>query len=118
MRKQYEGETHNKIYEALQTEYLETRDSKTLGKMYEIAMKAAHNYIAKYCRNRGLRLDLEELSHNSAIFVIEQYLKKPQFKVGKISSYIYFGVIKSLYKDKNIEQLEISYEQYFEEKER
>jgi hypothetical protein len=107
--------THNELYEELQKKYLETRDSKTLGEMYEIAKEAAFNYIAKYCRNRGIRLDLEELSHNSAVFVIEQYLKKPQFEIGKISSYIYYGVIKSLYKDKNREQLEVSYEQYFEE---
>jgi hypothetical protein len=116
MKKSYDGITHNEIYDKLQTEYFKNRDSKILGKMYEIAKAAAFNYIKKYCQSHGLfNLDINELSHDSALFVIEQYLKKPEFKVEKISAYIYFGVKKVLFKDKDIEQNEISYEQYFEE---
>jgi hypothetical protein len=108
--------THNEQYEALQAEYLKTKDNKALGKMYLIAKEAAKNYISKYCRTRGLKLNINELSHDSAIYIIEQYLRKPSFHVDKLSAYIYFGVKKSLFKDKEIEQREISYEQYFEEK--
>jgi hypothetical protein len=109
--------THNELYDELQDKYLQTRDSKILGKMYEIAKEVAYNYITKYCNNKGITLDIEELSHNSSIFVIEQYLKKPNFRVKKISSYIYFGTIKILFTNSEIEMAEVSYEQYFEEKE-
>jgi uncharacterized protein YihD (DUF1040 family) len=109
-------QTHNEIFESLQTEYLKNRDSKILGKMYCVAKEAAYNYLKKYCKQRGLfHLDIEEKSHDAALFVIEQYLKKSEFKVLKISAYIYFGVKKVLFKDKDKEQKEISYEQYFEE---
>jgi hypothetical protein len=109
-------ETHNEIYEELQNKYLETRDNKILGQMYCVAKEAATNYIRKYCKQRGLfNLDINELSHDAALFVIEQYLKKQNFKVGKISAYIYFGVKKVLFKDKDIEMRELSYEQYFED---
>jgi hypothetical protein len=108
--------THNEQYEALQAEYLKSRESKVLGKMYLIAKEAAKNYINKYCRARGLKLNIDELSHDSSIYIIEQYLRKPSFHIDKLSAYIYFGTKKVLFKDKDIEQREISYEQYFEEK--
>jgi hypothetical protein len=74
----------------------------------------AYNYINKYCRKKGITLDIKELSHDSALFVIEQYLRKPDFKVKKISAYIYFGTIKNLFKESKREQMEISYEEYYE----
>jgi hypothetical protein len=109
--------THNEIYDELQIEYLETRNSKTLGKMYEIAKKAARNYIRKYCQQRGLfNLDIDELSHEASLFVIEQYLKKPEFSVGKISAYIHFGTQKALFKNKTIEMNELSYDELIEKR--
>jgi hypothetical protein len=102
---------HNALYNDLQEKYLETRDKKLLEKMYGIAGEAARNYLRKYCGKKGIRLNnLEELAHDSALFVIEQYLRKPLFKVRKLSAYIYFGVIKVLYKDRKREMSEVSYE--------
>jgi hypothetical protein len=113
---EYNGITHNEQYEKLQQEYLINRDNRILGKMYEIAKAAAFNYIKKYCQSHGVfHLDITEKSHDAALFVIEQYLKKQNFKAGKISAYIHFGVKKVLFKDKDIEMRELSYEQYFEE---
>jgi hypothetical protein len=118
MGKKYEGVTHNERYEALQAEYLKTRDSKTLGKMYEIAKDAAGNYIRKYCASHGLyHLDTDEMAHDASLFVIEQYLKKPGFSVNKISAYIHFGVMKSLFKDKDREMLAVSWDELMEKKE-
>jgi hypothetical protein len=118
VKKQYEGITHNEQYESLQIKYLETRHNKILGEMYLIAKEAASSYIRNYCNQRGLRnLDIDELSHSAAIFVIEQYLKKPEFKVEKISAYIYFGVQKSLFRNKDIEIWEVSYDELTEKKE-
>jgi hypothetical protein len=59
-------------------------------------------------------LDINEKSHEAATFVIEQYLRKPEFKVYKISAYIYFGTRKVLFKNKNIEINEISYDELLE----
>jgi hypothetical protein len=116
--KQYDILTHNELYEKLQTEYFETRDSKILGQMYSVAKDIAYNYIKKYCNQRGLHhLDIEEKSHDAALFVIEQYLRKPQFRVERISAYIYFGTRKALFKDKDRETLERSYEEIMERKE-
>jgi hypothetical protein len=110
--------THNELYEDLQKKYIITRDNNTLGKMYEIAKQAAFNYIKKYCQSHGLyNLDIDELSHDASLFVIEQYLKKPEFRVGKISAYIHFGVIKALFKNKNIEMMEVSYDEILEKQE-
>jgi hypothetical protein len=103
--------THNEQYDSLQSEYLKTRDNAVLGKMYEVAKQAAFNYLQKYCNKRGIKLDNKELSHDAAMFVIEQHLKKPEWFVIKISAYIHFGVIKVLYKDKEREMREVSYEE-------
>jgi hypothetical protein len=109
---------HNEQYEALQTKYMKTKDNKILGDMYSIAKQCAFNYIRKYCQQKGLHhLDIEEKSHEAALFVIEQYLKKPEFKVEKISAYVYFGVRKTLFKNKDIEQMEVSYDEIMEKKE-
>jgi hypothetical protein len=110
--------THNERYESLQEEYMTTRSNKTLGKMYEVAREAAFNYLRKYCNNRGIRLDTEELSHDAAMFVIEQHLRKPEWTVQKISAYIHFGVLKVLFGDKERETREVSYEELTERRRR
>jgi hypothetical protein len=123
MKSSYSGIIHNDEYVKQQDLYFENKDNKilsdkALSKMYLIAKEAAYNYIKKYCNQRGLHhLDMEEKSHEAAIFVIEQYLKKPEFKVEKISAYVYFGVRKVLFKNKEIEQMEVSYEEMIEKKE-
>jgi hypothetical protein len=115
----YEGTTHNEIYNELQNNYLETRDNRILGKMYCVAKNVAFNYIKKYCQSHGLlNLDIKEKSHDAALFVIEQYLRKPEFKVEKISAYIHFGTRKALFKNKDVEMMEgISYEELIEKRE-
>jgi hypothetical protein len=112
----------NEKYEEIQNEYLKDRNDKSLIKLYNLCVKLAKKYLLKYCRKKGIMLNIEEKAHDSAIFVIEQYLKKPDFKVNRISAYIFFGVVKTLYKDKHIEMNEVSYEElvekdrYFNEK--
>jgi hypothetical protein len=104
--------SHNNVYSSLQEEYRKTGNGKMLERMYCIAKKTAGNYIKKYCKKKGIILnDIDEKAHDSAVYVIEQYLRKPGFKVSKISAYVHFGVIKSLFKNKDIEMKEVSYEQ-------
>jgi uncharacterized protein (UPF0128 family) len=106
--------TDNEKYEKIQDEYLKNRDDKLLTELYYICVKLAKKYLNKYCRKKGITLNIEEKSHDSAMFVIEQYLKKLDFKVNRISAYVYFGVIKNLYKDKHREMSEVSYEELVE----
>jgi hypothetical protein len=114
----YKGIIHNEIYEELQNKYMETKDNKILGQMYSVAKNCAYNYIKKYYQSHGLyNFDISEKSHDAALFVIEQYLKKPEFKIDKISAYVYFGVQKSLFKNKDIEMNEVSYDAMIEKKE-
>jgi hypothetical protein len=105
---------HNESYASLQDEYLKTRDNRTLGKMYLIAKEVALNYLRKYCNLHGLVLDTEELSHDAAMYVIEQHLRKPHWSVARISAYVYFGVLKVLFKNKEREKNEVSYEELTE----
>jgi hypothetical protein len=106
----------NERYEEIQNEYLKDRNDKSLTELYNICVKLAKKYLNKYCRKKGIILNIEEKSHDAATFVIEQYLKKPLFRVERISAYIFYGIIKNLYKDKNMEMNELSYEELCEEK--
>jgi hypothetical protein len=82
--------THNSRFSELQDEYLKTRDEKYLNRMYRLCVDIASNYIGKYAKGKGLNLDITELSHDSAVYVIEQYLKKPGFRIERISAYMHF----------------------------
>jgi hypothetical protein len=107
------AKSHNVQFAALQEAYLKTRDPKCLGKMYLLCVEIATNYIAKYARERGLSLDIPGLSHDSAMYAIEQYLKKPEFKIKRISAYMYFGCIKTMSRDKDRDQREaVSYDEF------
>jgi hypothetical protein len=101
--------THNERFAALQGKYLETRDSRYLGEMYLVCAELAANYIRKYARARGLRLDTDTLAHDSAVYVTDQYLKKPGFRISRVSAYIHFGCVKTLFRDSGREQRETSY---------
>lgn len=106
------AKTHNSLFAELQEEYLRTRGHKCLDRMYRLCVDMATNYIRKYARDKGLPLDIPELAHDSAVYVIEQYLKKPGFRIDRISAYMHFGCVKSLFRNKEREQREISYEEF------
>jgi hypothetical protein len=82
--------------------------------MYECAKAVAVNYLNKYCRTRNLHLDIPTLSHDSAMYVINRYWKTESFQVKKISTYIYFGVLKALFGDYHKDVELISYEELHE----
>jgi hypothetical protein len=105
-----EANNHNIQFSKLQEEYLKTRDQKHLNKMYKLCVEIASNYIRKYAKGKGLSLNIPELSHDSAVYAIEQYLKKPGFRIERISAYMHFGCVKSLFRDKERERREVSYE--------
>jgi hypothetical protein len=104
--------THNSRFLELQDEYLKTRDEKYLNQIYLLCVEMAANYIRKYARERGLNLDIVELAHDSAVYVIAQYLRKPEWRVEQLSAYMYHGYKKVLFdeKNKNWEQRTVSYD--------
>jgi hypothetical protein len=106
--------THNEQYSEWQEKYFESDTKKLkdfyLSKMYETARFAAKNYIRKYAQGRGLSLNINDLAHDSAMYILEQHIRKPDFKIEKLSAYIHFGVIKTLFKNKKSEMNEISFD--------
>jgi hypothetical protein len=112
MKKNTEFTTHNEKFEKLQQEYYESnRNEKILSQMYLVAYDCCKNYIRKYCNDKGLRLtDIDEKSEDAAIYVIDKYLKHPDFKIQKLSAYAYFGVLKALFSMAEQEMHETSLE--------
>lgn len=103
-------ETHNEIFNKLQEDYLKTRNPETLSKMYLVILELQTNYIKNYCKKKSIYLDIEEKAEDASTWVIERYLKNPDFKIDKISAYAYFGFLKSMFKDSEQEKNCISYD--------
>jgi hypothetical protein len=78
--------------------------------MYRLCVEVASNYIRKYARTRGLQLNIPELSHDSSIYAIEQYLKKPGFRIRYIAAYMRLGAIKNMFRDKEWDQRKMSFD--------
>jgi hypothetical protein len=115
--------THNERFSELESKYIESKNTLNskanyyLDQMYLLIKEITYNYINDYCFKKGLtHIDKNEKAHDAAMFIILQYLKKPDFKIKAISSYAYFGIKKALFQNKNQEMNEVSYEQYFDEK--
>lgn len=93
---------HNLTYDELQKEYLKTRDSNILGKMYIVCKQLQTNYINNYCKQKKISFSYDELEDKieiSTLYVIEKYLKDKNFKVDRLSAYAYFGFLKAMFKD-------------------
>lgn len=115
--KKSEYTPHNEKYALLQEQYLQTRDKKVLGDMYQIIWQIEKNYINKYCQKNHIKMDdisMADHIENACTFIIEQYLRKPEFKIEKISAYCHFGMLKSLFTDKDMEMSEDSWDELIE----
>lgn len=100
----------NEVYSKLQEQYLKNRDPETLTKMYYLVKRYLFRYFMKYQRRRNLYFREDEISdlvEDMTMFTISQYLKRPEFKVEKMSAYAYFGFIKIMFEPgkMKIEQL-------------
>ncbi|MDR0722088.1 MAG: hypothetical protein LBF75_04735 [Treponema sp.] len=110
-----ETRADNERYDRLQDAYLERGDAGLLVEMYQVAKHVAHHYLLKYCRNKKLHLEVPDLAHDAAMYIIEQYLKPKVFRVQRLSAYIYFGVIKVLYRDYKKGVSVISYDEWLKD---
>lgn len=104
-----EVKTHNAKFADLQEQYFSNgRDSEILGKMYEVICEYLKNRLRKYCRDKNISLDIEEKTDIGALWLIERYLRDPDFKIDRLSAYGHFGLLKALYSNIEEEQKETS----------
>lgn len=113
-------QNHNELFAELQTLYLATTDEtsrkKILGDMYVLLIDYYRNLIANYALKRCLRFHdsaVEEKSLDMASRTIEHYLRRPDFQIGKLSSYAHFDFIKIMSAGKEWDRTE-SFEQIIE----
>ena len=107
---------HNELFADLQEKYYKTNNKKVLEEMYLLLLEFYRNYITDYARKRGLRFTkekIDDLRSEMAERTISHYLKKPDFRIEKLSSYGYFDFIKIITQNKT-EDRNFSLEQLVE----
>ena len=107
---------HNELFDDLQEKYYKTNDKKVLEEMYLLLLEFYKNYITDYARKRGLKFTketIDDLKTEMAERTISHYLKKPDFRIEKLSSYGYFDFIKIITQNKT-EDRNLSLEQLIE----
>ena len=107
---------HNELFADLQEKYYKTNDKKVLEEMYLLLLEFYRNYINDYARERGLKFTketIDDLRIEMAERTISHYLKNPDFRIEKLSSYGYFDFIKIITQNKS-EDRNFSLEQLIE----
>ena len=107
---------HNEMFADLQNKYYKTNDKKVLEEMYLLLLEFYRNYITDYARKRGLKFTkekIDDLKVEMAERTISHYLKNPNFRIEKLSSYGYFDFIKIITQNKT-EDKNFSLEQLVE----
>ena len=107
---------HNEMFADLQEKYYKANDKKVLEEMYLLLLEFYKNYINDYARERGLKFTketIDDLRIEMAERTISHYLKNPDFRIEKLSSYGYFDFIKIITQNKS-EDRNFSLEQLVE----
>ena len=94
---------HNEMFAKLQEKYYKTNNKKVLEEMYLLLLEFYKNYITDYARKRGLKFTkekIDDLRAEMAERTVSHYLKNPQFRIEKLSSYGYFDFIKIITQNK------------------
>ena len=107
---------HNEMFAKLQEKYYKNNDKKILEEMYLLLLEFYKNYITDYSRKRGLKFTkekIDDLRIEMAERTISHYLKNPNFRIEKLSSYGYFDFIKIITQNKT-EDRNFSLEQLVE----
>ena len=107
---------HNELFADLQEKYYKANDKKVLEEMYLLLLEFYKNYINDYARERGLKFTketIDDLRIEMAERTISHYLKNPDFRIEKLSSYGYFDFIKIITQNKS-EDRNFSLEQLIE----
>lgn len=91
------------MFAELQDKYYKTNNKKVLEEMYVLLLEFYRNYITDYAKKRGLKFSKEkvdDLKVEMAERTISHYLKNPDFRIEKLSSYGYFDFIKIITQNK------------------
>ena len=107
---------HNEMFADLQEKYYQTNNKKVLEEMYVLLLEFYRNYITDYARKRGLKFTketIDDLRTEMAERTVSHYLKNPNFRIEKLSSYGYFDFIKIITQNKT-EDKNFSLEQLVE----
>ena len=107
---------HNELFDDLQNKYYKTKNKKVLEEMYVLLLEFYRNYITDYAKKRGLKFakeKIDDLRTEMAERTISHYLKNPNFRIEKLSSYGYFDFIKIITQNKT-EDRNFSLEQIVE----
>ena len=107
---------HNKLFDDLQNKYYKTKNNSVLEEMYLLLLEFYRNYITDYAKKRGLKFakeTIDDLKTEMAERTISHYLKNPNFRIEKLSSYGYFDFIKIITQNKT-EDKNFSLEQLVE----
>ena len=107
---------HNKLFDDLQNKYYKTKNNSVLEEMYLLLLEFYRNYITDYAKKRGLKFTkekIDDLRTEMAERTISHYLKNPNFRIEKLSSYGYFDFIKIITQNKT-EDKNFSLEQLVE----
>lgn len=86
--------------------------------MYSVAAEFCANSILSYSRKKCLGWNDGEIlskAHDCATWLIEPYLRKPEFRINRLSSYAHFALLKILYGNKSYEQRNCSLDALIEE---
>lgn len=95
--------SHNELFAKLQEKYYKNSDKKILEEMYLLLLEFYRNYIIDYAKKRGLKFTketIDDLKAEMAERTVSHYLKNPNFRIEKLSSYGYFDFIKIITQNK------------------
>lgn len=110
---------YNQKFDEIQNRYFEKKDKKVLGEMYLLLKEYAFKRIGIYEKKKHCRIpDIEEKSNDIADEIIILYLKYPDYRIQKISTYIYFPLHKILFANKEYEMKSYSLTAFEEEENR
>lgn len=94
----------NEIYCQMQDEYLKDKSNNANSKkLYEFLKELSKKFLATYFQKKALPLaDADTKAHDMAVWVMTRYLTDKNFKVKKISAYLYFAMLKTLFNKSDI----------------
>jgi hypothetical protein len=93
-------DTHNAKILRLQDKWIETCSIAYLGEMLLVMEEQATNFIKKEISKKGFFLSDDEIAHKAHVaadYVIQQFIKRPTFRLSVPGGYVYKRVQQSLY---------------------
>lgn len=95
----------------LQWAYKEKGDKNAISSMYGLGLKVALKYInTKARKNRHVAAlcgsDREEKAHNAITYIIEQYIRRPDFAIAEsFTAYLYLRVQHELFYTRKVDRI-------------